>query len=398
MLGEYFQGTLPQLIERAKLLKGKIPRKLPRDYGALIKTCEMELADIIARLRTLQDNPSGKSSSLHHTRLRQFKRAIADLDRIETTAIAVLSRAQEDDHHANRLLYHICQEIGYPLVTPTVTTLSTGYFYIDTKLHLMFIPPAEGSFLLHLPDLYHELSHPLLTHQDHPVLDRLRTRYLECMAHIHDHFAAQRATEGPRRGPRAFKDQSDLWELLWSKYWLTEFFCDLFAVCTLGPAFAWSHLHLYLKMGGDAFTLPDGVRNITHPADDARMRAMLTALRHLGFQKDAQEIDRRWQEALRLTADAASPDYLHCYPDSLVNFMVEKAAAGTAEMDCRIARPDTGDPVHLMLNGAWKKFWSEPERYQAWEANAVKELFALCAGTSTSLDRLNGTWRPGMLA
>ena len=34
----------------------------------------------------------------------------------------------------------------------------------------MFIPPAEGSFLLHLPDLYHELSHPLLTHQDHPVL------------------------------------------------------------------------------------------------------------------------------------------------------------------------------------------------------------------------------------
>jgi len=258
MLGKYFQGTLPQLIERARLLKGKIPRTLPRDYGALIRTCETELDNIIGRLRGLQKVPAAGGTALHHTRLRQFKRAIADLDHIETTAIAVLNRAHIDDHHANRLLYRICQEIGYPLVTPTVTTLSTSYFYIDTKLNLMFIPPAEGSFLLHLPDLYHELGHPLLTHQDHPVLDRLRVQYLECMAHIHDHFAAQRAKEEQRRGPRGFKDQIDLWELLWSKYWLTEFFCDLYATLTLGPAFAWSHLHLYLKMGGHAFALSEG--------------------------------------------------------------------------------------------------------------------------------------------
>jgi hypothetical protein len=238
MLGEYFQGTLPQLIERARLLKGKIPRTLPRDYGALTRTCETELDNIIGRLRALQTVSASGSPALHHARLRQFKRAIADLDHIETTAITVLNRAHKDDHHANRLLYRICQEIGYPLVTPTVTTLSTSYFYIDTKLNLMFIPPAEGSFLLHLPDLYHELGHPLLTHQDHPVLDRPRVQYLECMAHIHDHFAAQREKEGLRRGPRGFKEQIDLWELLWSKYWLTEFFCDLYAVLTLGPAFA----------------------------------------------------------------------------------------------------------------------------------------------------------------
>src|SRR5437660_4533823 len=45
MLGEYFQGTLPQLIERARLLKAKIPRTLPRDYEGLIRTCEIELGD-----------------------------------------------------------------------------------------------------------------------------------------------------------------------------------------------------------------------------------------------------------------------------------------------------------------------------------------------------------------
>lgn len=385
MLGEYFQGTLPQLIERAKLLKAKIPRGLPRDYGALIKTSEMELRDVIARLRALQEIPNGGSSPLHHARLRQFKRAIADLDHIETRAIAALSRAHEDDHHANRLLFRICQEIRYPLVTPTVTTLSTGYFYVDTKLHLMFIPPAEGSFLLHLPDLYHELGHPLLTHQDHPVLDRMRKGYLECLAHIHDHFAAQRAKEGARRGPRAFKDQGDLWELLWSKYWLTEFFCDLYAACTLGPAFAWSHLHLYLKMGSDAFALPDGIRGLSHPADDARMRAILEALRGLGFQHDAKEIDLRWQEALRLGSDSPAPDYMHCYPAELIAFVVEKAASGVTDIECRTARPDTSDPVHLMLNGAWQKFWADPASYQRWEVKAVQELFSLCDGKIAAL-------------
>jgi hypothetical protein len=54
---------------------------------------------------------------------------------------------------------------------------------------------------------------------------------------MHDHFAEQRAKEELCRGPRGFKDQIDIWELLWSKYWLTEFFCDLYAVYTLGPVY-----------------------------------------------------------------------------------------------------------------------------------------------------------------
>lgn len=385
MLDEYFQGTLPQLIERAKLLKAKIPRTLSRDYGALIKTCEMELADVIERFRGLQAMPRGASLALHHAQLRKFKRAVADLDHIETTAIPVLNRAHPDDDHANRLLFKVCQEIKYPLTPPTVTVLSTGYFYIDTQLQLMFIPLAEGNFLLHLPDLYHELCHPLLTHQDHPVLDRLKARYLECVAYVHDHFAAQRAKEDLRRGPRGFKNQIDMWELLWSKYWLTEFFCDLYALVTLGPAFAWSHLHLYLKTGGDAYALPDGIRNITHPADDARMRALLAGLQLCGFDADVAEIRQRWQETLRLTTDVAAPDYFYCYPDELIEFVACKAKDGTLEMDCRVAGKQTRDPVHLLLNTAWQKFWTNPGSYHTWEAAAVRELFEFCEGKITSL-------------
>jgi hypothetical protein len=310
---------------------------------------------------------------------------VADLDHLETTAIAVLSRAHEDDHHANRLLYKICQEIKHPALTPTVSSLSTGYFYVDTKMNLMFIPPVEASFLLHLPDLYHEICHPLLTHRDDPVLDRFRVRYLECMVHVHDYFGDRRDKQTMRRGPREFTEQINLWEVLWTKYWLPEFFCDLYGALTLGPVYAWSHLHLYVKKGSDAFALPDGVRNMTHPADDARMRAILLALRQSGFDTDASAIARRWEEALQLTADVSVPDYMHCYPDALIDFMVGTAATGVAEMECRLARPATSDPIHTLLNQAWHTFWVDPVGYQAWERNAVQDLIAFCEGKVAEL-------------
>jgi len=65
------------------------------------------------------------------------------------------------------------------------------------------------------------------------------------------------------------KDNRIACESSWAKYWLTEFFCDLFAVFCVGPAFVWSHLHLAMKRRGDPYTTPDFSATM-HPADDAR--------------------------------------------------------------------------------------------------------------------------------
>ena len=261
---------------------------------------------------------------------------------------------------------------------PTVSTLSSGYFYIDPRLNLLFIPPAEGSFLLHLPDLYHELAHPLLAQKDHPVLDRLSQRFLEVTAEIHDYFASQRAKETPRRGPQGFKDQIDIWEIVWTKWWLVEFFCDLYAVFTLGPAFAWSHFHLFMKMGKDPYEMPTPFRPATHPADDARMRTLLAALRSSGFDQQATAIAARWNDALALANASPSPNYPFCYPDELIQHMVTKAREGVAEMGCRMAGPGTLEPIHLLLNEAWARFWSDPSGYHQWEKAAVAQLRTLC--------------------
>ena len=378
MLAEYFQATLPQLIERARYLKGKIPRTHPRDYDALIQKCEQALDEVIALFRALQKAPPQSTLAVEHARLRQFRRAVADLEHIETHAIAVLQHATDDDHHANRMLFTICKEIGFPTVTPTVSTLSRSYFFIDPKLNILFIPPAEGNFLLHLPDLYHELGHPLLTHRDHPVLDKLRARFLVCTEAVHDYFAQQRATDDTRRSPRGFRADFDVWEYFWITYWLTEFFCDLFATYTLGPAFAWSHLHLYMKQGGDAFELPGEMQLATHPADAARMELMLSVLLRAGFDEDASAISEKWSQALAHAHSQARPNYDHCYPDDLLHTVCARACEGFSDIGCRQARPNTVDPIHTILNESRTRFWREPSSYHRWEQKAVGKLLDLC--------------------
>ena len=128
--------------------------------------------------------------------------------------------------------------------------------------------------------------------------------------------------------PVDFRADFDVWEYFWITYWLTEFFCDLFATYTLGPAFAWSHLHLYMKQGGDAFELPGEMQLATHPADAARMELMLSVLLRAGFDEDASAISEKWSQALAHAHSQARPNYDHCYPDDLLHTVCARACEG----------------------------------------------------------------------
>jgi len=43
-------------------------------------------------------------------------------------------------------------------------------------------------------------------------------------------------------------------------------------------------------------------------------------------------------------------------------------------MGCRIASPDTNDPVHTALNEAGCEFWHAPALYAAKERKLIKDL------------------------
>jgi hypothetical protein len=155
---------------------------------------------------------------------------------------------------------------------------------------------------------------------------------------------------------------------------LEEFFCDLFGIYTLGAAFAWSHLHLAVKRGGDPFDVPL-LRQTSHPSDDARLRVMLYALETSGFQEEVKLIQEHWQTLLSQINAKPEPEYHRCYPDDLLRKIAQYARKGVEGLKCRIAIPETNDPVHSLLNQAWGEFWKNPTGYVKWEKQAVSSLF-----------------------
>jgi hypothetical protein len=155
---------------------------------------------------------------------------------------------------------------------------------------------------------------------------------------------------------------------------MTEFFCDLLATYTLGPAFAWAHLHLVAKRGIDPFHVPIAGLS-SHPADDARMRAMLCALSVAGFVDESERISNRWQTLLSHLGAKAEPEYHRCYPDSVIQTLAAQAKEVLVGTNLRIAELRTNDPVHCLLNEAWTMFWKDPSSYVSWERKAVTRLF-----------------------
>jgi hypothetical protein len=188
------------------------------------------------------------------------------------------------------------------------------------------------------------------------------------------YIADELVKEDRRRGPEVWPFLLRRWESTWVKYWLAEFFCDLFAVYPVGPAFAWAHLHLAAKRGGNPYEVPMATLS-SHPANDARMRAMLYALSQANFADQAAVIGERWRRLLAQSGERPEPEYHRCYPEEIMRRIVALAHDGVIAIGCRIATPDTQDDVYTILNQAWDQFWQDPAAYVRWEEKTVDRLF-----------------------
>ncbi len=298
------------------------------------------------------------------------------MDYLETVGIAALNRASNDDHYLNAIISKVSQEIKYPRLTPIVTTLSQSYFCIYPSLNLLCVPLVEGRFLLHLPDLYHELAHPFFKEKNDPVLEPFQARYMDAVFEVLNHFEEEKYKAEYRRGPRTLCDLLHTWQRSWIKFWVEEFFCDLYGVYTLGTAFVWSHLHLSIKRGGDPYEVSSRVTS--HPCDHARMMIMLHALHLIGFQDMAQQIQQKWSEFLNHISVSPEPEYYRCYQTDLMEKLAEYALEAVKQIQSRIATPTTQDSIHTLLNQAWEEFWQNPLTYVNWEKKKIEVLSAEC--------------------
>jgi len=375
MIDAYVEALIHQTLERAKVLRGKIRNPSPTaEFSALQSRCEYRLDEAVQRLTYLRDDMDIKRQENVRIRMRLLRRAIEDMAQLEYTGIAALNRPTADDVMLNKLVFAAHQEISYPLTVPAVTCLSQSYYVVYPSIGLMAVPLAEPDFLLHLPDLYHELAHPIIAASGDPRAERFQTELAKFNSVVSTTFA-QRMTEIARQtGPRDYLTfESNLLEHLWIKYWSVELFCDLFAAYTLGPAYAWSHLHLTASRDADPYSVKIG-HMPSHPPDQARMEVMLHALSLLSYNKEAGRIRDRWNELLRTVGSKQESMYRKACPRELLEQAAAYALEGTKAIGCRLADGKADGEIHVLLNEAWQVFWQAPIKYLDWEKTKVKEL------------------------
>lgn len=369
----YFKGCINQQLERGQLLLLKIPSGLPREFHVLSQRCRDHLAAILHSLRSILADPGMESVDVQPELLRKLRRAVRDMDILETAGIAALNRHTDDDIWLNELVQAISTETRYPLVPPVITLLSDAYFEIHLDINLLRVPLAEGHFLLHLPDLYHEIAHPLLADMNDPRLAPFQQGLGNVIDAATLHFTEERRRADRIHAPVRLAFYLDNWLRHWMLAWPIEFFCDLFATCLAGPAYVWSHFHLTAKRGQELYMIPQGGLQ-THPPDHARMSAMLACLDTMGFAESAGDIRGRWDQLASLTGQQPSADYHYCFPQDLMTQLVTEAVSGIDRMGCVQLSPEEQGGVAGVLNDAWVTFWQSPPDYPAWEKKKVADL------------------------
>jgi hypothetical protein len=374
-MDEYFRASITQLIARAQHLRGIIPSAsvLPADFHPLLLICSEEVNKIVAALRELLVRTKLKSPEEQRVLLRKYQRLAEELDLIENSAVAALTRIRHDDVALNRIVKEIASEIAYPLVPPAATCLSTGYFFVQIRLRLIFVPLAESHFLLHLADLYHEMAHLLLVEENDPKVAPIQERLGAVVGEILEQLNEDSIVNNASRAPKAYGQYFATWQYCWARSWGVEFFCDLFATCALGPAFAWSHLHLSAVMGQNPFQLAL-TAPITHPSDCSRMEAMLSVLSKTGFEKEAAQVEERWTELLETSSYRNTTEHSRCFSTKVINKLADETIKAYEEIGCRFRRDTIGGRIGDLLNSAWESFWKDPDLYSTWERQAIEDL------------------------
>jgi hypothetical protein len=113
------------------------------------------------------------------------------------------------------------------------------------------------------------------------------------------------ALEALEREVGVLDDQDITLSLDTLKYWTEEIFCDLFAICLIGPAYSFALIEL---TGATLLAdLPDTVVDMFHsfteyhPADIARFHLHLTLHKKLGWWPEIEKISSPYVDVLRVS-------------------------------------------------------------------------------------------------
>lgn len=367
----YINGAIREAIGKGRALMSKIPgsRTLGAHFASLANFANTEIGTIIDALDDLLGDPDYSDVKNLRSKFSRFKLLSRNLSNIENIVIAAISRKSDDDDFVNKLVQQICNEINYPLPPPVASCLSQKYYHIYSSYGLICIPLLESEFVLHIPDLYHELGHPLIE-RDNPKVEAFQSNLGYFNLSVKKHFDEEIKRREINKITVDKNDPIYIYKDSWAQKWSVEFFCDLFATYTLGPAYLWSNLHMCTKMSWEVYKTPTHEIS-THPAGDARMRCCIFALEAIGFIEEAKAIKIKWEEFINVVGQQRSDEYAIAFPEKLLRSAAEFCLTGIKQINCQLSTPTTSDKVNRLLNDSWNQFWKAPQNFYEWERAAV---------------------------
>lgn len=378
---DYLRSLTIEQKHRALTLKKLIRFPLPYpELSGLAERCRNILDSQVAALQDLNEIlKDGGGNDVRDIVLRELRVCVRGISTVEYQGIPALYTSKEPEaRFLNKLVYRISEEIKLPFTSPSVCCIATDYYHTSPFTNVIFAPLSESEFLMHLSDLYHEIGHHVSENADSEAgLKIVAENYKLAFSKVTEYYTpllrAKRGEFGPEDIPMIIERIHSHW-----KYWLREFFCDLFALYTVGPSYAWAHLHLTVKMGEDIHG-SNLLLQQTHPSDESRMRLLMLGLRNLSLDEEALRIESKWSEVMK-PVGKPPVEYQYAYPDSLLDEVSKLILeclrrSGFAIFSRDLLESPSKTDIRVMLNEAWRVFWeNKPEDYRPWEEKRVAEL------------------------
>lgn len=376
----YFEATIKEQIDRGMYLKKMIPSPLEyAELSGLKNRCGHIIDSTISDLNFLKNILKSDYENNIRFVIREFRRCSRDLDRVESFGISPLNFQNEETKYLNKLVFKIHQEINYPISHPSVACLSTQYYIFDSFTNVVLIPFGESEFLLHFPDIIHELGHGVLSNNGRELkLAKLTARYNKIIEIITSYYQKLLSTKKRETCPDEIIFVIKFIHDNWKTNWVNEFLCDLFALFSLGPAYAYSHLHLCTKKSKNVYHFSP-IFYQTHPSDDARMKMLIIGLNLMGQNEEAKRLQSKWESMPYVQFSRPPSEYQYAYQKKLMQNIATLFLEGIKETNIPIMTPQNLDSlkdssIRRLLNEAWKKFWDDPLSYRKWEEAKISEL------------------------
>jgi hypothetical protein len=369
---EFLRGLLHDLAQRCTHLRDRVAAIQAdpdvRDYVLLVYRLAERLRRDVAQLLA---DPSLGAPVLLRNHLHLYKRWHELAGLIESYPLPFIERYAGLDRRLTRLCRRLAEQVRWPTSLPLVAALSSQYYWAMPDFNLICAPATEGTTLLGLPDLCHELGHLLLLQYE----SRLTGNFVHELA---AYIEREQRRVGAQQRPPEYRRLYDLLFAQWYDAWLREFVADMVATYLVGPAFGWQHLRLCAGRSQNAYHPALG-ETAEHPADDARLRSVLALLELMGAGGPAARIGVLWHEYVAVSGATRPADYEVCYPQTLIESLARHTIEGCQALGLRgfsqIVDPPKADDIPALLGEAWERFLTDLQSYADWERDRLQALW-----------------------